>query len=103
MFKNIKTTGRLALLCGVAMLNLPYSWAADKQAKEEHAAIGVDESSQRSEHTLHPGAQWFPDAGLGLFLHWGISTVQPLRDVSWPMIPGRVLGQNELSKNRIGI
>lgn len=26
----------------------------------------------RDERTVHPDAQWFPDAGLGLFMHWGI-------------------------------
>ena len=83
------------LVC-LALLNLPAAWAADKQAKEEHAAIGVDESTQRSEHTMHPGAQWFPDAGLGLFLHWGLSTVKPLGDVSWPMIPGRALASKRV-------
>lgn len=34
-----------------------------------------------------PGAQWFPEAGLGLFLHWGIHSclgAQP----SWNMIKG---------------
>ena len=24
------------------------------------------------ERTTHPGAQWWPHAGLGLFMHWGI-------------------------------
>ena len=34
-----------------------------------------------------PGAQWFPSASLGLFLHWGIHSMigaQP----SWNMIKG---------------
>ena len=92
----IKKIGRVALLGGLAILNLSSTWAADKQAKEEHDAIGVNESTQRAEHTLHPDAQWFPDAGFGLFLHWGLSTVQPLRDVSWPMIHGRVLSQKRI-------
>lgn len=26
----------------------------------------------RDERSVHPDAQWFPDAGLGLFMHWGI-------------------------------
>ena len=26
----------------------------------------------RGERSAHPAAQWFPDAGLGLFMHWGI-------------------------------
>ena len=34
---------------------------------------------------LRPGAQWFPKAGLGLFIHWGISSVDGYLDISWGM------------------
>jgi alpha-L-fucosidase len=37
------------------------------------------------ERTTHPDAQWFPDAGLGLFLHWGIHSVVGVQ-ASWAMI-----------------
>lgn len=33
----------------------------------------------------HQSAQWFPEAGLGLFIHWGIHSVAAL-DPSWTMI-----------------
>jgi alpha-L-fucosidase len=33
----------------------------------------------------HPDAQWFPEAGLGLFVHWGIHSVAAL-DPSWAML-----------------
>lgn len=35
--------------------------------------------------TDHPDAQWFPDAGFGLFMHWGIHSVAGLQP-SWAMI-----------------
>ena len=56
----------------------------------EHGDIGIDESTQKNTHTDHPDAQWWPDAGLGLFLHWGISSVNGI-SMSWPMRPGRPL------------
>ena len=34
-----------------------------------------------------PGAQWFPDASLGLFMHWGIHSVVGAQP-SWDMITG---------------
>jgi alpha-L-fucosidase len=40
----------------------------------------------RGQRTAHPDAQWFGDACLGLFLHWGISSVHGGIDLSWPMI-----------------
>ncbi|MBL0159125.1 MAG: alpha-L-fucosidase [Bryobacterales bacterium] len=38
--------------------------------------------------TTHPGAQWFPSAGLGLFMHWGIASVHGNIDISWGMMHG---------------
>ena len=37
------------------------------------------------ERTNHPNAQWFPEAGFGLFMHWGIHSVAGIQP-SWSMI-----------------
>ena len=34
----------------------------------------------------HPEAQWFPKAGLGLFVHWGLSSVDGKVELSWGML-----------------
>jgi alpha-L-fucosidase len=70
---------------------------ADATVKAEHDTIG-NEAPKPAEptHTLHAEAQWYPDAGLGLFLHWGISSVRGM-NISWPMIPGRALAQKKLT------
>src|SRR4026208_2012168 len=60
----------------------------------EHAMINVGEEKTPT-HTLHPDAQWFPGAGLGFFIHWGLSSVKNM-DISWPMIPGRALANKKL-------
>ena len=39
----------------------------------------------RGERTTHPGAQWFPEAGLGLFMHWGIVSAHPETGEAWDM------------------
>jgi alpha-L-fucosidase len=73
-----------------------FCWAQkiDRQAKEEHSMINVSEEKNVN-HTMHPEAQWFPNAGLGLFIHWGLSSVKSM-DISWPMIPGRALAEKRL-------
>lgn len=44
------------------------------------------------------GAQWFPTAGLGLFMHWGIHSVEGVQP-SWNMIKGfRYAGRNPHSR-----
>ena len=37
------------------------------------------------EPTMHPDAQWYPRAGFGLFLHWGIHSIEGVQP-SWAMI-----------------
>jgi alpha-L-fucosidase len=71
-----------------------YSQSVDKDAKAEHSMINVKEE-KNAMHTMHPDAQWFPEAGLGLFIHWGLSSVKNM-DISWPMIPGRALSDKKL-------
>lgn len=41
---------------------------------------------QGFQRTQHPEAQWFPTAGLGLFVHWGISSVAGTGELSWSML-----------------
>ena len=63
--------------------------ADDVQA--EHATIGVETSKGNFPHTTNPEAQWYPKAGFGLFIHWGLASVRA-SNISWPMIPGRRAG-----------
>ena len=55
----------------------------------QHAGIG-NTTETVSGHTAHPDAQWFPEAGLGLFLHWSICSVEGM-NISWPMMVGNAL------------
>jgi alpha-L-fucosidase len=66
---------------------------------DEHKAIGADAKGDQLVHTQHPGAQWFPDAGLGLFIHWGLSSVRAI-NISWPMMDGRGEPGHQLTPNQ---
>jgi alpha-L-fucosidase len=55
-------------------------------AADQHAALGLDNSAKTSRHTQHPEAQWFPAAGLGLFVHWGLASAHGFMDLSWGMM-----------------
>lgn len=53
----------------------------------QHALIGVGgQATEDYQRTAHPDAQWFGTAGLGLFIHWGISSVGGDGDLSWSMM-----------------
>ncbi|MFG0247463.1 MAG: alpha-L-fucosidase, partial [Phycisphaeraceae bacterium JB051] len=64
--------------------------SAQKTAEvaSQHQIIGNQENQPHDafERTTHPDAQWFADAGLGLFLHWGLSSVKGQCDLSWGMM-----------------
>jgi alpha-L-fucosidase len=49
------------------------------------ATAGGDAVAPKFQRTTHPDAQWFPQAGLGLFMHWGIHSVAGIQP-SWAMI-----------------
>lgn len=53
----------------------------------QHAIIGA-EQAKSAVHTHHPDAQWFANAGLGAFLHWGITSTLGESDLSWSMMYG---------------
>lgn len=44
-----------------------------------------EEGKAADGRTNHPEAQWFPQAGMGLFMHWGIHSVAGIQP-SWAMI-----------------
>ena len=61
---------------------------ADEAADAQALALG--QASQKPiSSNKHPDAQWFPDAGLGLFIHWGIASVGASGDISWGMLANK--------------
>ena len=59
----------------------------NNEVESQHAIIGnVSKEKTEYKRTTHPDAQWFPEAGLGLFIHWGISSVLGQYDLSWGMM-----------------
>jgi alpha-L-fucosidase len=71
------TTALIAALIAAAQAQNP------DRSGFEHQVIGVA-PTDTGRHTDHPAAQWFPEAGLGLFIHWGIASVRAM-NISWPM------------------
>jgi alpha-L-fucosidase len=57
-----------------------------RQDEAQHDLINVTDARSSYERTTHQDAQWFPDAGLGLFVHWGLSSVDGNMDLSWGMM-----------------
>lgn len=55
--------------------------------REQHSIIGnVETTKETFRRNSHPDAQWFHSAGMGLFIHWGLSCVCAQCDLSWGMM-----------------
>jgi alpha-L-fucosidase len=83
----------MALCCLAVVLATMLASAAagtDRTVAEQHSTIGLATNAPRQAggRNSHPKAQWFGDAGLGLFLHWGISSVEGKHELSWGMLAG---------------
>jgi len=61
------------------------SYAVDETQTKEALELFHTEPPPTILSNTHPGAQWFPKAGLGLFMHWGIHSVAGIQP-SWAMI-----------------
>ncbi len=59
--------------------------AAAWQFAQDLARHITAEPAPAFQRTADPGAQWFPKAGLGLFMHWGIHSADGVQP-SWAMI-----------------
>ena len=78
--------------------------ATEEAATDQHKVIGVvtDEASAKTPpHTTHPDAQWFGNAGLGLFIHWGISSVYGSIDISWGMMADTPWDSGLANRNKV--
>src|SRR6185369_2485036 len=77
-----------AVAMAIAVLPLRAAEPGDAATvKAEHDALGNAANPERTTHNPHPDAQWYPDAGLGLFIHWSICSVKAI-NISWSMIEG---------------
>lgn len=70
---------------------------------EQHSIIGVESNSPKKvfQRTTHPEAQWFASPNFGLFIHWGISSVEGTGDLSWSMM-ARGRGTRKIAFDRYG-
>jgi len=71
-----------------------------REVSEQHGLIEVAKETDALDfkRNSHPDATWFRDAGLGLFITWGLSSVQGQGDLSWSMIKNRMGKEEAASK-----
>lgn len=83
-------------------LFVPNIWAqTDKIVEAQHTILGQNAagqaSGQKTRKNDHPDAQWFPSAGLGLFIHFGLAAQYGGGDLSWCMFANKPWEDGEIS------
>lgn len=89
----------LSSICFIYFLNLHCSKGTKEPSGAEIVASIKSLGKPEFKRTQHPDAQWFPEAGFGLFMHWGIHSVKGLQP-SWAMIKGYPYGGTEEYQGR---
>ncbi len=75
-------------------------YGADQTVEDQHKALGLlDKPAARYVPNDHPDAQWFGSGQLGLFLHWGISSINADGEISWKMLANISWNPNPTSPN----
>jgi alpha-L-fucosidase len=72
--------------------------SADDAAAGQAAALGQSKQQSGSQNT-HPDAQWFPEVGLGLFIHWGVASPRASGDLSWAMLANKPWRDKTITPN----
>lgn len=56
---------------------------SEQQAADQHDMIGVAATRQDASSAAVSTDHWFPQAGLGIFIHWGLASIPGNLDLSW--------------------
>ncbi len=73
--------------------------AADTAAEGQAQALEQAAPKTNASRNTHPDAQWFPEVGLGLFIHWGLASVRASGDLSWGMLANKPWKDDTLTPN----
>jgi len=82
----LKTTILFLTLLVITEIN---TQVRDSTAKNQQKALGIPANVLSGKFNPDPKAQWFPRAGLGLFIHWGIAAIDGGIDLSWGMLANK--------------
>ena len=97
---NNMTKKKSLLICIITVLySVTLYGQNDQVAAAQHTILGQNSAQVGASvpvRNMHPDAQWFPDAGLGLFIHFGISSVHGGIDLSWAMYANKSWEDGEI-------
>ena len=85
MNKKKRQYPKCLLLLATCFVTFAASAQDDEVAKAQHTILGQNSAQVGVSvpiRNTHPDAQWFPQDGFGLFIHFGLATVHGGIDLS---------------------
>jgi alpha-L-fucosidase len=93
----MRRRGIIGIIAVSTALSVSIAQAGD--AAIEQAKVMGQAQQKYAGVNKHPDAQWFPEAGLGLFIHWGIAAVKAKGDISWTMMANKPWSDGTMTPN----
>lgn len=91
----------LCLATAIFFVVLPCSADDGQQAANQHDVIGVAATSGTAAGEVGTSNHWFPQAGLGMFIHWGLASIPGNLDLSWSMMKNTPWDASQQNRNKL--
>ena len=95
----MKSEYALAILCTMAVT--PCVPAGPPAATDQHRVIAVAATLKDGSDSVVTPEHWFAQAGLGLFIHWGLASIPGNLDLSWGMMKNTPWDASAQNRNKL--
>ncbi|MEN6574982.1 MAG: alpha-L-fucosidase [Phycisphaerales bacterium] len=72
-----------------------------RAASDQHGVIGVAAAQASDPEPVASRDPWFPQAGLGMFIHWGLASIPGNLDLSWGMMKNTPWDAGAQNRNKL--
>jgi len=72
-----------------------------RTATDQHAVIGAAATQEEPPISADSQDHWFPQAGLGMFVHWGLASIPGNLDLSWGMMKNTPWDAGAQNRNKL--
>jgi len=73
----------------------------NQQAVDQHSVISVAVTQNAAAESAVSSDHWFPQSGLGMFVHWGLASIPGNLDLSWGMMKNTPWDASAKNSNKL--
>ncbi len=87
----------VAIVSAVIGVVVPAHAQSGSAVGDPHESMAVAPQESKFNTSQSADMQWYREAGLGMFIHWGISSVEAKHELSWAMLANIPWNRNVLA------